>query len=713
MPSPQQRIETLREQVRHHNRLYYVEATQEISDQDYDQLLKELEQLEAEHPELKTDDSPTQRVGGEPIEGFETVEHTVPMQSIANTYSQDELRAWFDRTVKSLARQQAQGELDQQAGQLFETVDPDGDSVGDGGSGDQAVQLPMSLEPKVDGVALSLRYEGGKLTRALTRGDGTKGDDITHNIRTVEAIPLQLMSDKAEPPDTFEVRGEVYLPNDVFVSINEQREGDGQERFANPRNATAGTLKQKDPTKVIRGLRFFAHGPGVMEPADAARDQVDFFKLCRDLGVPTNPHIETADTLDQAWDYIEGFDETRRTLSYGTDGVVIKVASFALHKVLGANSKAPRWCIAYKFAAEQTQTKLLEVAWQVGKTGKLTPRATMEPVFLAGTTVSHATLHNYGEIQRKDIRIGDTVVIEKAGEIIPQVVEVVPDERPNDTQPIAAPEQCPECGSEVNIEAPDGETETARYCINPDCPAQLRERLIHFVGRNQMDIDALGEKTIHQLCDAELLHTLGDIFSLHEKRDQLLQLERMGEKKVDNLIKGVEESKSRGLARVLAGLTIRHVGSSGSKALARHFGDIDALAKATVEELAELEDMGPITAESVHQFFHSDAGQSVVQELKDAGLDLTQDVPAAPAEDSPFAGKKIVITGTLERYQRNELKDKLEALGAKVSGSVSKNTDLLIAGEQAGSKLDKAEKLGTQVWHEQRLLEALGESESA
>jgi len=710
MSSPSQRAEQLREEIRRHNRLYYVHAQPEVSDAEYDQLLKELEQIEADHPELNTQDSPTQRVGGEPIEGFETVAHTLPMQSIDNTYSQDELKAWYDRTVKALEKHNKQKPTDSPSAGLLWDSDHDDDND------EPAPRLHMVLEPKIDGVALELRYEAGQLARAITRGDGEKGDDITNNIRTVEAIPLRLADEKADPPETIEARGEIYMPDDVFARINEQRQKDGQEKFANPRNATAGTLKQKDPANVARGLRFFAHGRGALEPAadsDAPANHPDFLQLCRDLGLPTNPEIAEATSLDQVWDYIESFDKKRSELGYGTDGIVVKVADFAAQEALGSTSKAPRWCIAYKFAAEQARTRLKSVDWQVGKTGKLTPRATMDPVFLAGTTVSHATLHNFGEIKRKDIRVGDSVVIEKAGEIIPQVVSPVKEQRPKNTQPINPPENCPECGSDVNIERPDGETETARYCPNPDCPAQFRERLIHFVGRNQMDIDALGEKTIHQLCDADLIGSLGDIYALHEKRERLLELERMGEKKADNLIKGIDESRGRGLARVLAGLTIRHVGGTGAKALAQHFGDIDTLANASVEDLNAIDDIGPITAESVHQFFHSDAGEHVIQELKDAGVDLTHQGPPASAggaEDSPFTGKTIVLTGSLESYDRKELADKLESLGAKVTSSVSKNTDIVIVGESPGSKRDKAEKLGVELWDEAKLLDALGES---
>ncbi|MEM9347134.1 MAG: NAD-dependent DNA ligase LigA [Planctomycetota bacterium] len=705
MSDPIQKIARLRDHLNEADRLYRLGQETSMSDIEWDHALKELEALEAEHPGLVTLDSPTQRVGGDPIDGFETKPHSSPMLSIDNTYNQGELKSWYERTGKL-------AEVDQ-------------------------VQLVM--EPKVDGVALALRYEKGQLIQALTRGDGAKGDDITHNIKTVRHIPLTLTG--KDIPEVLEVRGEIYLPQNVFDAVNAKKIEAGEDPFMNPRNTTAGTLKQKDPAKVIRGLQFVAYGKG--EVSIEYDSHTGFIAHIKQLGLPVHEHEAAVDSADKAWAWIEGFDQLRHNLPFATDGVVIKVNDYRLQDQLGVTSKAPRWCIAYKFAAEQARTKLLKVEWQVGKTGKLTPRATMQPTLLAGTTVSHATLHNFGEVLRKDIRVGDTVVIEKAGEIIPQVVEVVTDVRDGSEEPIEAPDTCPECGTPVEIEydakriseievhargverekakaEKEGRSpetieppeplgpldETARYCPNPECPAQFRERMIHFVGRNQMDIDALGEKTIHQLCDAGLLTNLGDIYRLKGKRDQLLELERMGEKKVDNLIEGVEESKQRGLLRVLAGLTIRHIGQGGAKRLAQHFGDIDTLIAADEDEIAAIEDVGPITAASVRQFLDNPAGQNVIAELKAAGLKLTEE-KIEVAADSPFAGKTIVLTGTLENYQRNDLKKILEGLGAKVSGSISKNTDLLIAGEKAGSKLTKAQGLGVEVWDETRLLDKL------
>lgn len=710
MPDPAQQIAQLRDQLNEADRLYRLGQATGLSDIEFDHALKALEKIEAEYPDLVTPDSPTQRVGGQPIDGFETKPHSNPMLSIDNTYNLEEFETWYERTRK-----------------IAELQDDD--------------TLRLVMEPKVDGVALALRYEQGQLVQALTRGDGTKGDDITNNIKTVRHIPLALKG--KEIPGVLEVRGEIYLPQDVFDQVNAKKTEAGEDPFMNPRNTTAGTLKQKDPSKVIRGLRFVAYGKGDVSPDTTYPTHADFTSHIKQFGLPIHEHESIVNNVDEAWAWIQDFDQLRHNLPFATDGVVIKVNDYNLQDQLGVTSKAPRWCIAYKFAAEQARTKLLDVAWQVGKTGKLTPRATMQPTLLAGTTVSHATLHNFGEILRKDIRLNDTVVIEKAGEIIPQVVEVVTDVRTGEEAKIAAPDQCPECNTPTEIEydtkrinelavyeraverekakaekeartpntidkpaAINPLDETARYCPNPECPAQFRERMAHFVGRNQMDIDALGEKTIHQLADAGLLQNLGDIYRLKDNRDQLLELDRMGEKKVDNLIEGVEQSKQRGLTRVLAGLTIRHVGQSGAKRLAQHFGDIDPLIAANEEDIAAIEDVGPITAASVRQFLDNPAGQYVIAELKSADVDLTEEKIEVVA-DSPFAGKTVVITGTLEHYGRNDLKKILEGLGAKVSGSISKNTDLLIAGDKAGSKLKKAQDLGVEVWNESTLRENL------
>lgn len=671
--SAAKRIEQLRDEIRHHDRKYYVEAAPEISDRQYDRLLDELKELEAEHPQLVTPDSPTQRVGGEPIEGFRTVKHARPMYSIDNTYDRGELFAWHSRVVKGL-----------------------------GLADDKVAYL---AEPKIDGVAISLRYEDGLLALAVTRGDGIRGDDVTQNVRTIRAIPLRLDTKKVRPvPEVVEVRGEIFMPSSEFARINEQRSEAGLERFANPRNATAGTLKQLDSRAVAeRRLDFIAHGWGEItgEPFDRFSE---FLQALAAWGVPTNPLTRTCRTIEDVWKVIEQFDDERNDLSYGVDGVVVKVDRYDQQDKLGFTSRFPRWCIAYKYAAEQGITKLVEVEWQVGKTGKLTPRATMEPVFLAGTTVQHATLHNLGEIRRKDIRIGDTVVIEKAGEIIPQVVQVVTEKRPKGVKPIEPPSTCPECGGDVDAEHDGSEKETGRYCINPECPAQLRERLIHFAGRKQMDIDGMGEKVVIQLLDAGLLTSFGDIFTLHKRRDEVLELDRMGEKKADNLFAGIEAAKQRGLARVLASLGVRHVGESAARIIAGHYKTIDRLLAASRKEIESFEidgkksGIGPEIAESLYTFLHSPPGKHVIRELRGAKVLLEE--PQAGADvgnGGTLSGKTLVVTGTLEKYSRDEIHDLIRQCGGKPTSSVSKKTDFLVAGENAGSKLAKAEELGVKV----------------
>ncbi|USN99410.1 MAG: NAD-dependent DNA ligase LigA [Phycisphaeraceae bacterium] len=736
--SARARVEELRDLLRRADRAYHRDAAPIMSDREYDGLIAELASIEADHPELDDPNSPTHRVGGEPIEGFRTVMHAVPMRSIDNTYNEDDVRAWVDRVHRSLGTD-AGAEAPEASGLFGSTPEPP----------------RFVCDPKIDGVAMSLRYEQGALVHALTRGDGEKGDDVTHAARTIRAIPLHLDTTTTNAPAILEVRGEVFIPRPEFERINAERERAGADPFMNPRNACAGTIKQLDPAAIAeRRLRFIAHGRGEISDDAFAPTHTAFLEKVTRLGLPVSPHTTPANDADGILRIIEAFEIERAELDYDTDGMVVRVDSFAQQDALGFTSKAPRWAIAYKYAAERKPTKLLDVEFQVGKTGKITPRAIMEPVLLAGTTVRHASLHNFGLARKKDIRINDTVLVEKAGEIIPYVVEPVLADRPRNAKWIAPPAECPVCGSTVEIEAANGEvyspgdafhpeTETARRCVNPECPAQLREKLVWFVGRDQMDIDGLGEQTIDQILatagtDAPIpLRGFADLFRLAEHRDALLALERMGEKKLDNLLNGLETAKGRGLARVLAGLGIRHVGSSTAKAIARVFPDLDALLAAPVHRLMpkafntmsaakrealsgspdKLDDdyetgLGADTAPIVHAYLHSKAARHTFDELRSVGIDLTsRDYVApgqAPAPDSPFAGKTIVLTGTLGSFQRNDLKDKLEALGAKVTGSVSKNTDLVIAGESPGSKLDKANALGVEVWDEERLLKALG-----
>lgn len=743
----EKRIHELRTLLDRANRAYYEQAEPIMSDREFDRLLAELARLEAEHPEFDDDTSPTRRVGGEPISGFRTLAHSVPMLSIDNTYSEAEISAWHARVLRGLGMTTGEAEPDGQdgGGGLLFAGEDDAET-----SGDDRPSLRFVTDPKIDGVALSVRYEKGRFVHALTRGDGTRGDDVSHAARTVRSIPLRL---QGEAPDVLEVRGEVFIPNSEFERINAEREQRGEEPFMNPRNACAGTIKQLDPAAAAdRRLAFVAHGRGELSDPGFAACHSELLERFRELGVPVSPHTGVCVTLGDVLDAIRSFEKLRATLDYATDGMVVRVDDFAQQEQLGSTSKSPRWIIAYKYPAERKTTKLTRVEHQVGKTGKITPRAVMEPVLLAGTTVRHATLHNYGRVRdlateheekRTDLRIGDTVVAEKAGEIIPQVVQVVLAERSRNARRIKAPDTCPVCGGPVEVEPAEAEQtptlETVRRCVNPECPAQVREKLIWFVGRNQMDIDGLGEQTIDQIREQTdiQLDSFASIFHLHEHRDTLLSLERMGEKKIENLLNGIEAAKSRGLARVLAGMGIRHLGEATAKALARMYPDLDALLAADEPALRpktlspdEAEsrglprdpkerhstNLGRETAPIVHAYMHSEAAQQTFRELADAGVDLTShdyrqagSVETAAA-DSPFAGKTIVLTGTLERFERSDLKARLESLGAKVTGSVSSKTDLVIAGDSPGSKLAKAQELDIEVWDEARLLKALPET---
>lgn len=708
MPKPstkqRERANELRELLERANRAYYVDADPIMPDREFDELLKELAELEAEFPELDDPNSPTRRVGGEPIDGFTTIEHAVPMLSIDNSYSRDDIDAWITRARKAI----------------------EGD-------------ITFVCDPKIDGVALSLRYEQGKLSHALTRGDGRKGDDVSHAVRTIRAIPLTIEN----APDVLEVRGEVFIPDAEFARINAEREAAGDEPFMNPRNACAGTLKNQDPkVAASRNLGFRAHGRGEISDDHFAAKFTEFVERIRAMGLPTPDRTWSCASVDDVEQAIDDLAKTKHELPYAIDGLVIRVDSFAQQRALGTTSKSPRWLIAYKYPAERKTTTLLSVDYQVGKTGKITPRAVMEPVLLAGTTVQHATLHNFGLVRQRDIRIGDTVEVEKAGEIIPYVVGPVLGERPKSAKKIAPPERCPTCEGLVEVEpaeaVDDPDKETARRCVNPQCPAQLREKLIWFAGRRQMDIDGLGESTIDQILASDIpLHSFADIYRLHEQKDALLELDRMGEKKLENLLAGIEASKSQGLARVLAGLGIRHVGESTARSLASLAPDLDALLAIeepmlrpktlSTTEAAERglpkdpkdrdeTGLGRDTAPVVHAFLHSPAGKAIFDGLREAGVDLTSREYREPGEasdaDSAVAGKTIVLTGTLKAMDRGEAKDRLVALGAKVTGSVSKNTDLVIAGPGAGSKLDKATQLGIEVWDEAKLLELLGEPDS-
>lgn len=727
------------------NRAYYVDASPIMSDAEYDRLLGELAALEAAHPGLQDPNSPTSRVGGEPIDGFRQIRHEVPMLSIDNAYDEASVRDWYARVIGGAARSPREG------ASLF------GEQRSDGSDG----ELAIVCDPKIDGVAMSLRYEDGRLVHAATRGDGTTGDDVTHAVRTIRSIPLLLeaRSDDAPPlPRVLEVRGEVFMPTAAFERLNREREQAGEELLMNPRNATAGTLKNLDPkVAASRGLRFSAHGRGqviVRKEGDAesfAASHSEFLAAIRALGVPhpTREHTHLCTGIEDVLRVIRAFEQSRHGLDFATDGMVIRVDSYARQRQLGLTSKSPRWAIAFKFPAERKSTVLLDVVHQVGKTGKVTPRAVMRPVLIAGTIVKHATLHNYGRIRdaetdvpgtRTDIRIGDTVLVEKAGEIIPQVVGVVLSARPSDARAITPPQTCPQCAGVVEVEpaeaADNPALETVRRCVNPECAAQIEEKLIWFAGRKQMDIDGLGEKTVRTIRagGSVPLNSFADVYRLKNHRARLLEIDGLGEKKLDALLAGIEESKGRGLARLLSSMGIRHIGDTTGRQLARVFVDLDALLAASPDHLmpkalprlraVELgydpdpaarpeTGLGKDTAVAVHAYLHSSQARRTFDELRSLGLDLRSKeyrAPTAAATHSAFAGKSIVLTGTLSNFDRAALTERLEALGAQVSGSVSKKTDLVIAGESAGSKLAKARELGVSVWDEAMLLKALEEA---
>lgn len=663
-------IDRLRAEINRHNRLYYVDAAPEISDREFDRLLKKLEELEAEHPELITPDSPTQRVGGEPIEEFETVAHAVPMLSIENTYSYDEVREWDARVRRGLT-----------PGETVRYV----------------------VELKVDGVAVSLRYDHGKFLQGATRGDAYHGDDITSNLRTLRGIPLTLTGDV---PAVLEVRGEVYMENAELVRLNELRKEAGETPFANPRNSTAGSLKMLDPRIVAqRRLQFVAHGLGETKGVVAT----SYEEILGDLkkwGLPIGPHTKSYDSIDDVIAHAERWATKRNSLAYQTDGLVIKVDDLGQRSRLGYRSKSPRWVIAYKYEAEQAVTKILNIGVQVGKTGKLTPVADLSPVLLAGTTVKRATLHNADEIARKDIRVGDTVVIEKAGEIIPQVVRVETDARDGSEVPFVFPTTCPNCHARVVRE----EGEVDYRCSNPPsaCSKQLQGRLRNFARRDAMDIEGLGDKLIDQLVRTGLVRSLADLYRLDEST--LADLERMGTKSAQNLIAGLEASKQRPLDRFLTGLTIRHVGTRVGEVLAERFRSLEALREAPLAELEATPEIGPVVAASVYDFFHDPDNVLLIDDLIAVGIKPAPPPRVERKGDLPFAGKTFVITGTLPKRTRPEAEALIKLHGGKVTGSVSKSTSYVLAGADPGSKLDKARQLNIEIIDEEGLEKLAGVS---
>ena len=658
--------EKLRREIRHNEYLYYVLDAPEITDAEYDRMMMRLRELEARYPDSIPADSPTQRVGGRASSQFTEVRHLEPLLSLGNVFSAEELRAFDERVRSGLP-----------AGSKVEYV----------------------MEPKIDGLACSLIYENGKLVRAATRGDGVVGENVTANVRTIRSIPLTLKVPEGEAvPELLDVRGEVYMPRQAFMRLNEQRAERGESEFANPRNAAAGSLRQLDPqVTASRSLSFFAYylvGDG------AQPKHSESLALLARYGFKVSENYKVVENIDEAIKYIGDFNELRQGLSYDTDGAVIKVNDVYQQRILGATGKDPRWATAYKYPPEQAETTLEDIDWRVGRTGVLTPTAVLTPVKLSGSVISRATLHNEDFIRAKDIRIGDRVVINKAGEIIPEVLRVVAEKRTGDEKEVEIPSVCPECGWRVERQ---GE-EAAIRCTNPHCPALGREGLIHFVSRDAMNIDGCGPSVINALLDAGLVRDAADLYSL--RKEDLLKLERMGEKSADNLLAALSESKKNELDKLLFALGIRHVGAKVARILATEFGSMEKLQQAQPEELAQIRDIGDKIAESAVTWLNVPANIDLVERLAAAGLTMTF-TPPASQEDNPFFGKTLVFTGTMPTLGRAEAKTMAQDVGAKVSGSVSKKTDYVIAGAEAGSKLEKAQQLGVTVIDEAEFLRLL------
>jgi DNA ligase (NAD+) len=688
--SLEEKIESLRENIRHHEYRYYVLDDPEISDAEFDRVMNELKKLEAEHPELIAPDSPTQRVGGKPREGLVKVPHSVPMLSLDNAYGEDELRSW-ERRVHELSGRN---------------------------------EIAYVCELKLDGMSLALRYEGGKLVRGITRGDGSTGEDVTSNVRTVRSVPLSISLDrlkKAGIPVDFEVRGEMLMPIASFKKLNQEREKHGLSLFANPRNATAGTVRQLEPSITAqRRLDYFAYmliastgedarrstnrdsgGAGVPARASTIFSQHwQTLNVLDDAGFKVNPRRALASNFDEVWKFIGEWEEKRESLPYEIDGVVIKVNSTAMQRELGFTGKAPRWAVAYKYAARGGITQIENIHVQVGRTGKLTPVAELTPVPIGGTTVSRATLHNMDEIERLGVKIGDWVEVERGGDVIPKVTKVIDDkDHPRGHKSFHMPEKCPVCGGHV-VRA---EGEADHRCVNQKCPAKLRESILHFASRGVMNIDGMGDALVNQLTDRGMVKDVADIYKL--TKADLLKLERMGEKSAENVLREIDNSKKLPLERVIYGLGIRFVGERTAQFLAEHFGEMNAIEKAGEEELKQVEEVGPRIAKSIVEFFAEPKNRELVDELRAAGLTVRG---KKKERGTKLAGKTFVLTGTLPTYARDEAKMMIEDAGGKVAGSVSKKTDYLVAGADAGSKLDKAKELGVRVIDENGMRELLG-----
>ncbi|MGP0099913.1 MAG: NAD-dependent DNA ligase LigA [Terriglobales bacterium] len=666
---PEKKIEALREKIRHHEYLYYVMDAPEISDADFDVLMNELKRLEAEHPELITPDSPTQRVGGKPREGFVKAKHSSPMLSLDNAYSDEELRDW-ERRVHELS-----GRTD----------------------------LEYMCELKLDGMSLALVYNDGRLERGITRGDGTVGEDVTLNVRTVRSIPLSIAKDKLKKagiPADFEVRGEMLMPVAAFRKLNEERERQGLAAFANPRNFTAGTVRQLEPSITAqRRMDFFAYmllkdGRTYFDRQSKAMDAMEA------AGFKVNPNRVLAKNLDEVWKFIQSWEARRESLPYEIDGIVIKVDRTAWQQELGFTGKAPRWAIAYKYAARGGVTQIEDIVPQVSRTGKLTPVAWLKPVPIGGTTVSRATLHNMDFVEQLGVKIGDWVEVERGGDVIPKVVKVVEDkDHPRGHKRFEMPEHCPVCGG--NVVRTPGEAD--HRCVNANCPAKLQGTILHFASRHVMDIDGLGEALVGQLTERGLVKNVADLYRL--TKDDLLGLERMGDKSAENVLREIQDSKQLPLERVIYGLGIRFVGERTAQFLAEHFGSLDAIMNASAEELEEVNEVGPRIAESIVEFFADEHNRKLVNDLRKAGLTFSGQ---KKEKGTKLAGKTFVLTGTLERHTRDEAKKMIEDAGGRVSGSVSKKTDYVVAGSDAGSKLDKARELGVPVIGEEELEELAG-----
>jgi DNA ligase (NAD+) len=659
------RVRDLRDEIRRHEELYYVHAAPEISDEAFDALMRELQELEARHPDLVTPDSPTQRVGGRPIDSFVTVQHMVPMLSLDNAYNEEELRAFDERVRRGLETTEA---------------------------------IAYVAELKIDGFSIALTYENGRLVRGATRGDGTRGDDVTGNVRTIRALPLTL---RGQVPGRVEIRGEVFLPRSRFKQINEERRATGEPLFANPRNAAAGAIRNLDPSLVARrGLSAWTYQVVAPTRGEVVPSHAAMLERLKEWGMPVEPHWARCTGIDSVWEFCERWRNERVGLQFETDGVVVKVDRVALREQLGATSKFPRWATAFKFPAEQATTLLREIAVNIGRTGAATPFAILDPVFVGGSTVSMATLHNPDDLARKDIRERDTVIVEKAGDVIPRVVGPVLDKRPPDSRPWTMPTACPVCGSAL-IKPED---EVVWRCENASCPAKLKRSIEHFASRGAMDIEGLGESLIDQLVERALVRDVADLYDLDAPT--LENLERMGQKSASKLLEQIERSKSNELWRLLNGLGVRHVGERGAQVLAERFRSVHALLNASLADLQQTREVGPVLAASVRQWFDQPANQRLIERLTTAGVRV--EAPAErPAGPQPLADKTFVITGTLDAMSRDEATRRIETLGGKVTGSISKKTSYLIVGAEAGSKLEKARALGVETLDEPAFLKLI------